>query len=364
MPPSDPIIEVEDESLVTIDVSDNPDLVEKEVENTGVAAKGTEESGQKKPAAPVLADTQVVTDPTEALKAAVATSEAARKAAEAQAVAERQRATEALSLAERRAQEATAAREETADRELAIITNGIDSATREIAAYQEEHSRALEAGEFKKASEIHVKISKAAAALDRLENAKNNFEARKTATPTTEGKVVDTEATTARTPFERYLVSNNFSPRAESWLRAHPDCAPAQVGGNSTKHAAMMAGHYEALAKGLAEGSDEYFNTIEEKAGYRTPVAPAVKDADPEPQPKPKPRAQPSAPVSRDAPDAQGRPTSRDVRLNKDQQEAALISYPQQQGEADDAWRKRAFGKYARAFVELTAEGKLGRTYV
>ena len=369
MAANDPVIEVPDESLVTIDVSDNPELIESEsekkaTETPGIAAKAEPE---KKVAAPVLPDTQVVTDPSEALKAAVKTAEEARRAAEAQAIAERQRADEARSLAERRGQEVNAALEQAQDRELAIITNGIDSANRELAAYQDEHSRALEGGEFKKASELQVKMSKAAAALDRLEDAKANFEARKTAAPTTEGKVTaDTEATVARTPFERYLVSNNFSPRAESWLRAHPDCAPAQVGGNSAKHAAMMAGHYDALAKGLTEGSDEYFQTIEEKAGYRTPVVttPAVKDPEPEPQPKPKAKAQPSAPVSRDAPDASGKVVSRDVRLNKDQQEAALLSWPQQQGEADDAWRKRAFGKYARAYVELSAEGKLGRTYV
>ena len=250
MAANDPVIEVPDESLVTIDVSDNPELIEKEpekkaTETPGIAAKAEPE---KKVAAPVLPDTQVVTDPSEALKAAVKTAEEARRAAEAQAIAERQRADEARSLAERRGQEVNAALEQAQDRELAIITNGIDSANRELVAYQDEHSRALESGEFKKASELQVKMSKAAAALDRLEDAKANFEARKTVTPTTEGKVVDTEATVARTPFERFLVSNNFSPRAESWLRAHPDCAPAQVGGNSAKHAAMMAGHYDALA--------------------------------------------------------------------------------------------------------------------
>ena len=368
MAANDPIIAVEDESLVTIDVSDNPELIEKEVdkkeETPGIAAKEGN-GGQKAPVTPALPDTQQVVDPTEALKAAVVTSEAARRVAEAQAATERQRADEARSLAERRAQEANAAREETADRELAIITNGIDSANRELTAYQDEHSRALEGGEFKKASELQVKMSKAAAALDRLEDAKANFEARKTVTPTTEGKVTDTEATVARSPLDQYIFQNNLAPKAESWIRAHPETIHPRFGGNPTKYNAVMSGHHEALQKGFTEGSDEYFQLIEEKAGYRTPVAaPAVKDADPEPQPKPKAKVQPSAPVSRDAPDAQGRPTSRDVRLNKDQQEAALLSWPQQQGEADDAWRKRAFGKYARAYVELSAEGKLGRTYV
>jgi len=370
---ADLAVEVPDESLVTIDVSDAPDLLEKEAPKTpetegGVAAKETPAADTKKPVTPALADTQVVTDPTEALKAAVKAAEDARKAAEAQAVAERQRATEALSLAERRAQDAAAAREEAAERQLAIITQGIDSASREIAAYQEEQARALEAGEFKKVSEIQVKMAKAAATLDRLEDAKVTFEANKAAAPTTEGRVEE-QPTTARSPFENYLVQNKFSPKAESWLRTHPECAPAVVGGNPAKHAAMMAGHYEALAKGLVEGSDEYFQTIEEKAGYRQPVVPVptpkVEDVVDNPTPKPKPKqAQPSAPVSREAPDAGGKVVSRDVRLNKDQQEAALLSWPQQQGEDVDAWRKRAFGKYARSYLELQAEGKIGRTYV
>lgn len=367
---ADPLasVEVPDESLVTIDVTDAPELAEKETPETKGVAAGGEEEGKEAPAkktTPVHTDTQVVTDPTEALRAAVKTAEDARKAAEAQALAERQRADEARALADRRAQEAAAAHETAQDRQLAIITQGIDSATRELTAYQDDHTRLLEAGEFKKASEVQVKMAKAAAALDRLEDAKANFEAK--AAAAAETKTETTEATTARTPFENYLVQNRFSPRAESWLRAHPECAPAEIGGNPSKHAAMMAGHYDAKAKGLAEGSDDYFRVIEEHAGYRQPVQQktvTTEEAEEAPAVKPKPKPQVAAPVTREAPDAAGRPTQRDVKLNKDQQEAALLSWPQQQGEDTDAWRKRAFGKYARSFLELQAEGKIGRTYV
>lgn len=367
---ADPLasVEVPDESLVTIDVTDAPELAEKETPKAdGVAAAEEGKEAPAKKTTPVHTDTQVVTDPTEALRAAVKTAEDARKAAEAQAVAERQRADEARALADRRAQEAAAAHETAQDRQLAIITQGIEGATREVGAYQDELSRALEAGEFKKVAEVQAKLSKAAAALDRLEDAKANFEAKVAAAAET--KTETTEATSARTPFENYLVQNRFSPKAESWLRAHPECAPAEIGGNPSKHAAMMAGHYDAKAKGLAEGSDDYFRVIEEHAGYRHPVQTQTKtttaeEAEEAPAVKPKPKPQVAAPVTREAPDAAGRPTQRDVKLNKDQQEAALLSWPQQQGEDTDAWRKRAFGKYARSFLELQAEGKIGRTYV
>ena len=45
------------------------------------------------------------------------------------------------------------------------------------------------------------------------------------------------------------------------------------------------------------------------------------------------------------------RPTS--VRLGPLQQEAALLSYPQLEGESREVWRNRAFGIYARNLVEV-----------
>ena len=115
----------------------------------------------------------------------------------------------------------------------------------------------------------------------------------------------------------------------------------------------MMLGHETASHGGIPLESDDYFRTIEEKVGIRTPVSAAaeITPAVVETAPKPKPKPAPSAPVNRDVPAASGARTTRSVTLNKDQREAAKLSFPH-------LTEKEAFGIYARNLLELEAEGK------
>jgi hypothetical protein len=122
----------------------------------------------------------------------------------------------------------------------------------------------------------------------------------------------------------------------------------------------MMEGHFAALKLRIPEGTDDYFRVIEEHTGHRAPVSaaaaitPAGETEVAAPAPKPKPRvAQPSAPVSRDPPSG-GPRTTRSVTLNKDQQDAAKMSFPHKTPQ-------EAFALYARNLIELEAEGKMGR---
>ena len=365
-------VEVPEDGVVTVDISDSPDLanVGKETtdavtQETAAAATTTEEPKpeKKKPlprvrlaedAAKAAADEATATF-TQAIK----TAEDARKAAEATALAERRAREDAQRLAQQHQQEALEARGQAEASELAVITTGIENATRELATYQDEMQRALEAGEFAKVTAAQTKLSRAAAVLDRLEVAKINYDSgqRKAATATTEGRVAPQQQVSA---FEQYVSS--FAPVAQAWLRAHPDCVPAQIGGSTTKNSAMMAGHYDALAKSIPEGTPEYFKVIEEHTGYRAPTSAAASttaageeevDAT---APKPRKQAQPSAPVSREPPNAQGQVprTTRSVTLSKEQQEAAKLSWP-------TLPPQQAFAQYARNLLELEAEGKMGR---
>jgi hypothetical protein len=349
----DATIEVPEDGMVTIDVTDNPDLVaEAEV------APKKEKLTLKPKADPVVDEASA------ALSKAVKDAEDARRtaaAAEATAMAERRAREDAQRLAAQHEQAAQGYREQAEDQQLTIISGGIETAKREIDSYQNELERAMEAGEFAKASAAQVKLSKAAAALDRLEDAKISFERKAAAPQTTEGRV---EAPVTN-QFEQYV--SGFAPVAQAWLRAHPDCVPATVGGNHIKNSKMMTGHYAALADGLQEGSEAYFHKLEETIGDRAaPVsaAAAVTSAGAEtevvsPPPRQaaaKPRqAQPSAPVSRDPPAADGSPRStRSVTLTKDQQDAAKMSFPHLNPQ-------QAFAQYARNLIELEAEGKMGR---
>lgn len=350
-------VELTEEGSVVLDVSDNPALA-------GGAATTPADADTdpvvvvtepKKAAEPAVQD-----ETREILAEAVKKAEDARKAAEATAVAERRKAEEATRLAQQKSNEAQAYREQVEDRELAIITSGIENAKRELETSQQDMERALEAGEFSKATTAQVKVSKAAAALDRLEDAKFNYEAN--ARNRAEAAAEPVVAPTQMNAFEQYV--SGFAPVAQAWLRNHPECAPAQVGGDGTKNAAMMEGHYAALRQRITEGSPDYFRVIEEHAGYRTPATPTpatpVRAVEAEgvatPAARPKPKVQPSAPVSREPMSAAGGvpKATRSVTLTPEQQEAAKVSFPQLPAQ-------QAFAQYARNLIELEAEGKMGR---
>lgn len=355
----DEVVELEDDGVVTIDIGGDAELAAA----ADQLANGEVVTTKEKPGAAVVQ--QRTSKPSAADEAAAVLTQSLknadelRKAAEATATTERNARLATERTLSQRDQEVQAARETAAAAELQTINTGIENATRSVETLTAEIERAAEAGDFKAGAAAQAKLARASATLDRLETDKTNFESRKPA-PSTEGRVVEHQQ---QSPFEQYVAG--FAPKAQTWLRAHPECVPAQVGGNSTKNAAMMAGHYEALAKGLTEGTDDYFKVIEEKAGYREPVSTAaeiVLAGERKPEPKPAPqqrRPAPSAPPSRDS--EQTGATQRSVRLTPQQQEVALFSATPKPGESEVAFRARAFGAYARELVSAQAEGKIGR---
>lgn len=349
----DAVVQVEEEGVVTVDVGDDADLAAAADDlASGAVVTTKEKSGAvvvQRNSKPSAADEAAAV-----LTQSLQTAEEGRRAAEATALAERQARTATERTLAQREQEAQELRETAASAELQTITTGIENANRSVEALTGEIERAAEAGDFKAQAVAQAKLARAAAAVDRLEAEKSAME-RKPA-PSTEGRVAESHGT----PFEQYV--SRFPPKAQSWLRAHPDCVPVEYGGNAVKNATMMAGHFDALAQGLTEGSDDYFRVIEERGGYRAPVSAAAEVTPAGERGAPKPpqrRPAPSAPVSRDT-EATGAQT-RSVRLTPQQQEVALFSYTIKPGEAEDAWKKRAFGTYARELVSAQAEGKIGR---
>jgi hypothetical protein len=331
------VIEVEDEGVVTIDL---PEGEGTEATESEVAVKAEPKPRVRKVAADEAA---------EALKQAVekAQSEAVAKirAAEETAQAERTRAEAAQRLAEQRDAEAKAYKEAAESSELTLLNSGIESETREVASHQAALEAAWEAGEFKKAGELQVKLAKATARLDRLEAAKEDYEAGARKTPVTEGRV---EPQIQQSPLEQYL--SRMAPRAQAWLRSHPECAPPQLGGDPVKHNAMMKGHYAAGEQKITEGSDDYFRVIEESAGYRQPAAPVSAAAEIVPAERPRRAAPvPAAPVTREPPGSNAPGPKRTYTLTKEQQEAAKITYPHLD-------TRQAFAKYAEGLYSLDAE--------
>jgi hypothetical protein len=300
--------------------------------------------------------------PEQALQEAIAhgkSQEEARRAAEATATSERAMREQAQRDAVQAHKTADEFRERADNSELTIIENSIASASAELETQQEAYTRAAEAGEFSNMAKIQVKIAKAAASLDRLEDAKLvlGTNPRKT----TEGRV-EAPQQVASSPAEQFLTQ--FAPAAQVWLRQHMDCLPASVGGDPVKNSKMMAGHYQALAQNIGTNTEAYFKVIEQHLGLQqeqtqatqhtsraaetTQVVETAKPA--------KHVAAPSAAPSRDVPTGQNQQPRnvREVRLTKDQQEMAKVSFPHLP-------EAQAYGQYARNLIELESEGKLGR---
>jgi hypothetical protein len=290
-----------------------------------------------------------------ALTASLRAAEDRNKALEATAASERARAEDANRRLAASQAEAQAAREQVQSRELAIVSTGIDTAQGQLDALQADLTRLYEAGEFAKVSEMQVKIGKTAAQLDRLQETKTFLETRAPQRPDT-GRV-EAAPVNQTSLFERYV--SQFHPTAQSWLRAHPECAPAEVGGNAVSNARMMLAHNEAEAAGIKPGTPEYFQSIDAKmaGGAVTAASPLSAAAVPVAVPKAAvvPKVQPSAPPSREVPSTTISRNVRQITLTKDQQEAARMSFPHLD-------HKAAYTQYALNLIELTQEGKMGRT--
>jgi hypothetical protein len=368
-------VTVEDDSVVTLEL--DPDTAKEvdaalpeEVDDSTVEVK------PEKPEKPRIRQTKTeLADATEALQQAVKSADDARRAAEQTALAERRRADEATRFAIAREEEARTFQTQVEDRELALINNGIESAKGALESATQEQQRAYESGEFAQATAAGARVAKAAAALDRYETAKVDYENRPkvNATVQTQSQIRQ-QVSPATSQLEQFLAG--VAPRAQAWLRLHPECVPAHLGGDSVSHAKAMRGHNDAIARGVQEGSDDYFKLLEEHIGYRqgpplqqqhtssaASVTTAAQEGDNTRITKPPQQRQaiPSAPVSRDNVGASGQPVSRTVRLSPQQQEIALISYSQKEKEDDATYRRRAFQQYASELMKATAEGKIGR---
>jgi hypothetical protein len=353
-------VELEDDAEVVIDLPDD----------------GGGEQPKDKGGAAALADRQeeaadaLKEDASEALAQAIKTANEATRAAEATAASERARREDAERRAAHREAEAQAALERAETSEIAVITHGIEAATREVTAYGAAFQKAMEDGEFAKATEAQVALGKATSKLDRLEAQKADYESGKTKRPPARdsgGAAESTVAPSRQNVVEAYL--SGYDLQAQNWLRSHPECLPPRVrtpdgavlelGGDQKKHNMMMAGHHDALAKGYALNSEDYFRTIEEHTGHRK-AAEATTNTNNKGGVVPESRAartrpaSPSAPVSRSETPGEASRSPTRVTLDRDQQEAARISYPHKPV-------KEAYALYAKELIEARKEGKIGR---
>lgn len=355
-------VDLEDDEVVTVDLDEEGSAA------APAAEKAAKEPKEKKAVERVRLQDPPASAQPDAGQQEVVVSEATKAleeakkreaAAAATAAAERQRREAAERALQQRSKELDAAQAAAESAQLTLLERGIEAAATEVESFKGQLTAAYEEGDFKKVADVQAKLSRATATLDRLEAAKQEL-------ATAPKRPAEAEATpapvVAQTPFEQYL--SQMDPASQNWLRAHPECAPAALGGNAQLNAKMMAGHYAALAQNIEPSTPEYFRVIEEHTGYRQPESAAAQTTpagtDPAAASAAKsttPRVSHAAPPSREVPSARTGQvrTPRQVTLSKEQQEMAKISFPHLEP-------RQAFAQYARNLMELEAEGKMGRT--
>lgn len=173
------------------------------------------------------------------------------------------RVAEATRTAEAARQEAKSARSEIADSQADSIASGIAAATAEAEAAEREYKEAFEAGDAAKMAGAQRKIARAEARSVRLDEAKADLEARKSA-PEVERTEAPQRAApqTPADPFEAYIAGRT-EPTA-NWLRAHKDWVT-----DAKKNAQLTSAHWDAVAHELAPDTPEYFNHVETMIGLK-----------------------------------------------------------------------------------------------
>lgn len=261
---------------------------------------------EKEPAPQPVVETKpaAVVPPVEDLKGQLA---------ELTKTAERERGEKEAARAEavRLAAEATQAKDalakvhtDLAESNVSAVESAIAAAKAEADGYQRDQQAAFENGDYAKAADFGRKMAKAEAKIVRLEEGKDDLE-------TLRAQPKKPEATpqpaAQADPFERVVAS--ASPKAQTWLRAHPEFVKDE--GKARK--AQIA-HLSAIDNGLTVDSDAYFDFCEQQLGLK---------AKPEPQPTTRTTSMPAAPVSRDATPSGGQTTPTQVSLTPGEQRNA-----------------------------------------
>lgn len=194
--------------------------------------------------------------------------------------------------ADRRAQEARRAADDAVARASASETNSIDAgiaaAQAEASQAEADYAAAMEKGDFAAAAKAQRRIASAEAKAVRLDEAKSDLEARKSA-----GGGEDRAPARSSDPFEDHLTK--FTPRTADWMRNHRDWVT-----DPRKSAKLTGAHHMAVGDGLTPDTDEYFEAVEKTLGLREAEAPPARNGNGNEQRNPPARrsAPPVAPVN------------------------------------------------------------------
>lgn len=275
--------------------------------------------------------------------------QASETAAKQRAVAAEAARAQAVEQARRAFAEVQTARAAQAESESDNIANGIAAFKAEAEIAKQEIAAALAANDHGAVAAAYDKLAEAKSRLIALEAGKAELDRAKANPPPPvqqQQAPAYAPAPPPQTQIEQVLATlPSLVDSERQWIRQHPDALL-----DPANQQRLQVAYLDAQARGLARGSDEYFQFFNDRLGYQQePVEENVppKPATPSQQQQSSRRV--AAPVSRTAPAVSGRgATPTRISLSREQQEAAKFS-----GVSNE--------EYARGVLRLQDEKARGR---
>lgn len=281
--------------------------------------------------------------PTPASTPAPANDDAVRRALEATQRAEdyQRQLADAQRQAAAREQELVRDRD---DAQYNSILTAIASEQSALEKAESDYATLSAAGDWANAAKAQRAISIAAARMDRLEDNKSAFEARRE----------ELKRAPAAQPEQPKLPD-----RAQQWLRDHPEFTTDRV-----KNEQIGAVHrYLTEVKRLPAFSESYFDALDNEFGFKSPPPPEPAPA--APAPAPARRSMPvSAPVSREVPTASGQRRSNTMTLSPEEREIARNSFGSIKGAPDltNDQKERLYAENKAKLNRMRASGEYRQT--
>lgn len=210
--------------------------------------------------------------------------------------------------------EATRSKLTVEEAQLETIETALGAATADAEAAQREIKLSIESGDADGQVKAYRRLAKAENYLGRLEEGKTELETR-----------IERAKQAIERPVEKTqqdpIKAMGLPPKAEDWLRAHPEYLT-----DNRKNIKLQAAHFDALEEGHQPFSTGYFESMEVRLGVKKAEKPIEETEVERPvtSHEQKRTAIVSAPVSRDPPTGGEKPkTPSQVTLTKVEREHA-----------------------------------------
>lgn len=284
----------DDKELAAIPLGE-PVLVVLDPAPTGAEAEGSPQQQERQPARKEQPDAD---EGEKVLKQQLEAAQKAREAAERQTAEERT----ARAKVER---DLVAARAQSATNESDAIASGLAAAQAERDAAKAAVKQAFEAGDADKLAEAQERLGRSAADIREYERAQvlsTQARERERNQPRQEQQ--------RPADINQVIDQMQLLPQERDWLKSHPEALM-----DKSRNTELDAAYIKATRKGLARGTDAYFQFIEKEMGYEQPEQPDGEDEG---------TTIVAAPVSRETRSSvSGQPQGNKITLSPEQREFA-----------------------------------------